>query len=118
VSGAGRRRRPVESLRRLRGEPTMETAGTILGSLTSIIILICFILVVIKMFQNSQTGLGIACIVLVFCVGIGFLVAFIVGWINARRWGITNIMIVWTVCFILNLVAIPLNPNLFQFQAR
>ena len=31
--------------------------------------LVCFILVLIKMFQQGQTGLGIACIVLAFCTG-------------------------------------------------
>ena len=66
--------------------------------------LACFILVLVKMFQNGQTGLGVVCIVLVFCVGIGALIAFIVGWMNANRWGITNIMIVWTVCWIVGIV--------------
>jgi hypothetical protein len=33
--------------------------------------LVCFILVLIKMFQNGQTTLGVVCIVLVLCVGIG-----------------------------------------------
>jgi hypothetical protein len=55
------------------------------------------------MFQHGQTGLGIACIVLLFCCGIGALIAFIVGWMNARAWNITNVMIAWTVCWVINL---------------
>ena len=61
--------------------------------------LVCFIMVVIKMFQNNQTGLGVACIVLFFC-GIGGLIAFIMGWVNADKWGIRNIMLAWTGCFV------------------
>jgi hypothetical protein len=66
--------------------------------------LVCFILVLIKMFQNGQTGLGIACIVLVFCVGIGALIAFIFGWINAQKWGIKNIMMAWTACWVIGII--------------
>lgn len=72
--------------------------------LLGIISLVCYILVLVKMFQNGQTGLGVACIVLLFCAGIGALIAFIVGWINAARWGITNIMILWTGCLLVDIV--------------
>jgi hypothetical protein len=72
----------------------------ILEGLAGLASLVCFILVLVRMFQVGQTGLGIVCIVLVFCVGIGGLVAFIVGWINANQWGIRNIMMAWTACFI------------------
>ena len=61
--------------------------------------LVCFILVLIQMFQNDQTGMGIACIVLGLVCGIGGLVAFIVGWMNAAKWNIKNVMLVWTGCF-------------------
>ena len=57
-----------------------------LQAIVGIAWLVCFIMVLIKMFQQGQTGLGIACIVLVFCVGIGGLIAFIFGWINAQKW--------------------------------
>lgn len=62
--------------------------------------LICFILVLIQMFQNDQTATGIACIVLVFVCGIGGLVAFVSGWMNAGRWNIKNVMLAWTVCIV------------------
>jgi hypothetical protein len=33
-----------------------------------------------------------------FLCGIGGLVAFIVGWMNASRWNIENVMWAWTAC--------------------
>jgi hypothetical protein len=66
-----------------------------------IVSLVCFIMVLIKMFQNDQTVLGIVCIVGVcFCCG-GKLIAFIVGWMNSTKWGIKNIMLVWTGAIVL-----------------
>jgi uncharacterized membrane-anchored protein len=58
--------------------------------------LVCFILVLIKMFQQGQTGLGITCIVLAFCAGIGTLIAFIYGWVKAREWDLQKVMMVWS----------------------
>jgi hypothetical protein len=58
--------------------------------------LVCFILVLIKMFQQGQTGLGIACIVLAFCAGIGALIAFIYGWFKAREWDLQKVMMIWS----------------------
>ena len=67
--------------------------------------LVCFILVLVKMFQDGQTGLGVVCIVLTFCIGVGPLIAFIVGWINAQKWNIRNVMLVWTIAVVLNFVS-------------
>jgi hypothetical protein len=82
----------------------MVTLLQLIGGLAGIGSLVCFILVLVKMFQNGQTGLGIACIVLVFLCGIGALVSFVYGWINADRWGIRNVMLFWTGCFVVGLV--------------
>jgi hypothetical protein len=73
----------------------------ILQGLLGIVSLVCLILVLVQMFQHGQVGLGVACIVLTLCFGIGALITFIVGWVNANRWGITNIMLAWTVCIVL-----------------
>jgi hypothetical protein len=80
----------------------------ILQTITGLIMLVCFILVLIRIFQEGQTGLGVACIVLLFCVGIGALIAFIVGWQNAGRWRMTNIMTLWTVCWLVGIVLVVL----------
>ncbi len=66
--------------------------------------LVCFILVLVKMFQNEQTGLGVACIVLVFVCGIGALIAFIMGWVNSSKWNIQNIMWAWTGCWVVGIL--------------
>jgi hypothetical protein len=87
----------------------------------SIASLVCYILVLVKMFQNGQTGLGIACILLTCVCGIGALIAFIYGWIKSGEWGIRNVMIAWTVLIIasivLSIVAGPVvDPEQFKQQ--
>jgi hypothetical protein len=62
--------------------------------------LICFIIVVIHLFQSEQTGLGIACIVLFFVCGIGLLVAFVKGWMD----DLGTVMWVWTGCIAVGLL--------------
>ncbi len=62
--------------------------------------LVCFILVMIQMFQRGKTGLAIASIVLSFCCCIGQLIALVYGWMNAKAWGIENIMVAYTACFV------------------
>lgn len=68
-----------------------------------IVSLVCFVMVLIAMFKNDQTVLGIVCIVTIFC-GIGGIIAFIMGWIKASQWDIQKIMLAWTVAIILSLV--------------
>jgi hypothetical protein len=75
----------------------------ILQAILGLVTFVCFVLVLVQMFQHGQTGLGVVCIVLFFCVGIGVLIAFIMGWVNANRWGITNIMMLWTVCIVIEI---------------
>jgi hypothetical protein len=85
----------------------MQLALHLLVALAS---LVCFIIVVMKMFQHGQTGLGIVCILLVWCVG--GLIAFIYGWVKAGEWNIKNVMLLWTVLIIVGLVlnvAMPLD---------
>jgi len=58
---------------------------------------ICFIIVLVKMFQTAgvlQGILGLIC----------GLWCFIWGWMNAGKLGIKNIMLIWTILIILNIV--------------
>ena len=58
---------------------------------------ICFIIVLVKMFQTAgvlQGILGLIC----------GLWCFIWGWMNAGKLGIKNIMLIWTVLILLNIV--------------
>jgi hypothetical protein len=91
----------------------------VLQGLLGIGSLVCFILVIIKMFQVGEQTMGIVCIVLVLCC-IGGLVAFVYGWINANKWGITNIMWIWTGLIIggivLNIIALASGATMFPMQ--
>jgi hypothetical protein len=84
-------------------DKTMQTLGQILAGLGGLIALICHIIVIVKMFQNGQTGLGILAIVLTCCFGIGILFTLIYGWVKSTEWNIKNIMLVYTVGFVLHL---------------
>jgi hypothetical protein len=76
----------------------------VIGFVAGIGSLVCFVLVLIQMFQRGQTGLGIACIVLLCVCGIGGLVAFVYGWINVKAWNIQNVMLAWTACIAVGIV--------------
>jgi hypothetical protein len=69
----------------------------ILAMLVGIGCLICFIIVLIKLFQNEGALKGILGLI---CG----LYTFVWGWINADRLGIKNIMIIWTILIIVSLV--------------
>jgi hypothetical protein len=72
----------------------------IIGMLIGLASLVCFIMVLIKQFQNAGAVHGI--IGIITC-GIW---TFIWGWMNANNLNIKNIMMIWTlliiVCIILN----------------
>ena len=59
--------------------------------------LVCFVLVLIKLFKKEGVGLGILGII---CA----LYTFIWGWINHKKQKITNIMLIWTILTIIALV--------------
>jgi hypothetical protein len=64
-----------------------------LAILVSLGSLVCWILVLVKIFKSGNIGLGIVGII---CP----LVAFIYGWMKADEFGIKNIMLIWTVLVI------------------
>ena len=64
--------------------------------LLAIASLVYFILVVVQMFKHEQVGLGLASLVLTPCVGIGPLLAYVMGWVKAGEWGIRGLMWQWT----------------------
>lgn len=76
---------------------------TLIQAVTGLISLACFVMVLIKMFQNGATGIAIACIVLILLCGIGVLIAFIYGWMKSGEWNIGNIMLIWTICIVASL---------------
>jgi hypothetical protein len=75
----------------------------ILAMVLSLVSLVCFIIVLIKQFQDAGVVHGI--IGIVTC-GIWTLIW---GWMNASRLNIKNIMMIWTlvliICIILNVMS-------------
>ncbi len=91
----------------------METLGSILAIIGGLISLVCYIMVIVKMFQHGQTGLAIACILLLCVCGIGALIAFVYGWMKSGEWNIKNVMIAWTVGIVLDIAGNAMNPSQF-----
>jgi len=69
----------------------------LLGMLLSLGCLICFIIVLIKLFQNEGALKGILGLI---CA----LYTFIWGWMNATRLNIKTIMMIWTLLTILAVI--------------
>jgi hypothetical protein len=82
--------------------------------------LVCFILIVVKMFQNGAGTMGIVTLVASLCCGLGTIIALVVGWMNADRWGIRNLMIVYTVFIVSALIfgAIAPTPEVAEYRHR
>jgi len=70
----------------------------ILGWIVNIVALICFVIVLIKQFQNAGVVHGI--IGIVTC-GIW---TFIWGWMNATKVNVKNIMLIWTLVIVVCLI--------------
>lgn len=70
--------------------------------------LVFFIMVVVQMFKRDQSTLGIVCIILTLCTGVGPLIAFIFGWMKATEWDIKKTMTYWTVAFVGQIVLVVL----------
>jgi hypothetical protein len=68
-----------------------------LAVISGIASLVCFIIVVIKLFQEKGVLHGILGII---CS----LYTFIWGWMNVDRLGIRNIMIIWSVVIVLSII--------------
>jgi hypothetical protein len=77
-----------------------EVLAYIVNGIAGLGSLVCFILVLIHLFQTEQTGLGVVCIVLIFACGIGALIAFIKGLVD----DLGTVMWVWTGCIALGLL--------------
>lgn len=75
----------------------MQVVGSILSVVGGVGSLICWIMVLIKMFPAEGALKGILAII---CS----LYAFIWGWINAARFNLRNVMLAWTVCIVLAVI--------------
>jgi peptidoglycan/LPS O-acetylase OafA/YrhL len=76
----------------------------LLGSLLSLVAFVCAIIVVVKMFQENQTGLGVATVVGLFICGFGYILALVYGWKNKVAWKLETIMPIFTGSLVLSFV--------------
>lgn len=73
---------------------------TILSIIISLGSLACWIMEIVAAFQKGKGPLmGILSIVP--CLGLG---GFIIGWIHAGKWGISKLMIIWTILIIASII--------------
>lgn len=83
-------------------QPTgMEMGLMGIGGALLLAALVCSIMVCVKMFQNNQTGLGVASLVLMFCTGIGYFITLIFGWMKSSEWNIKGLMTAYTASLVL-----------------
>ena len=82
----------------------LELGLIVVGGLLSLVALICGIIVVVRMFQNQKTALGMISLTLMFCSGVGHLVALVVGWMKSSEWNIKGLMVAYTLAFFLGTV--------------
>ncbi len=75
----------------------MATVLSILAIVVGIGSLVCWIMVLIKLFQEKGVLHGILGII---CA----IYPFIWGWINVGRLNIRNVMIIWSVCIVLGII--------------
>ncbi|UUO05222.1 hypothetical protein M4951_17790 [Blastopirellula sp. J2-11] len=64
----------------------------------------CYIMVIIKMFQNDEATLGIICLVTLFCA-IGGLITFVMGWVKADKLQTHQIMGIWSGAIVIGMIA-------------
>jgi len=91
----------------------LKTGGTMLVTILYVaiplVMLLSFVLVVVKMFQHDKALWGIASLLGVIFLGVGPLIAFVMGWVKSSAWEIRGLMLIWTVAIIgfliLNVVA-------------
>lgn len=82
----------------------MGTLMNVISGLCGVVNLVCFIIVIVQMFKQGQTGWGIGCLVGVLFCFIGVLVAFILGWVKASEWEIQPVMLAWTASWVIGLL--------------
>jgi len=59
----------------------------IVGAIIGLSTFVCYIIVLIQLFKNGKTTIGIISIPLICCAGIGYIVALVTLMQNAAAWG-------------------------------
>ena len=58
--------------------------------------IVCFILVLVKMFHNEDVGLAGLTLLLTVCSGVGVFLGFVAGWMNVAKYDALRLMGFWT----------------------
>jgi hypothetical protein len=75
----------------------MQTLMSVLLAITGIVSLVCWIIILVKIFKEN-VGLGILGII---CG----LFAFVYGWVKVKEYQAMNIMVIWTIAIVISLIA-------------
>ncbi|WDI40679.1 hypothetical protein [Bremerella sp. P1] len=57
---------------------------------------ICFIMVLVKMFHHEDVGLAGLTLLLTVCSGVGVFLGFVAGWMNVAKYDAMRLMGFWT----------------------
>lgn len=80
-------------------EVTVSPVVSLLFTAIGVVGLVCWIMEIVAAFKKSEGPLmGILSIVLCSLGG------FIIGWINAKKWGIQKIMMIWTIAVVVGVI--------------
>lgn len=71
-----------------------------LGGLAGVVALICWILVLIRMFQAGHTTPGLVALLLLLC-GLSPIFVLIYGWMKVDELGIRQLMTIYSVAFVI-----------------
>ncbi|MFN3150078.1 hypothetical protein [Bremerella sp.] len=58
--------------------------------------IVCFIMVLAKMFRYEDVGLAALTLVLTVCSGVGVFLGFVAGWMNVAKYDAMRLMGFWT----------------------
>ncbi len=80
----------------------MDSVLFVLANVAGLVGFVCFVIVVIKMFQNDRVVLGILSIVTCF---LGQFIALFAGWKNKEAWKLNKVMPLFTLALLVSLVS-------------
>ncbi|MHC2070493.1 hypothetical protein ACYFX5_23725 [Bremerella sp. T1] len=77
----------------------MISAGQVL--IAGIVSIVCFCMIIYRMFKADQIALPLICIVLAFFGFGGGIIAFVVGWIDVKKYDAMKVMVTWTIALVI-----------------
>lgn len=69
------------------------------NGLLEICVIACWLTLVVQTFFRGETGMGLLCLLLFFCCGVGVVVGLGYGWAKANEWNNVTLMLAYTASF-------------------